>query len=179
MPCDATKATGPKCARIVGLKSHLNMNCMRKGVIEVLATPHESLPLKVSPTPLKNFCEEATSPRSLSSKADTRRRSILFFSLSPKGTLPSTSPKAPFFEPPNEASLRAVALNLLPHARGRSPVMLPTPVDSGNQEPVRGGGRGNLGYMVFQLEALRPRSLGLGLRSSMFGFLGAELDLVV
>ncbi|KAJ8477136.1 hypothetical protein OPV22_020863 [Ensete ventricosum] len=56
--------------------------------------------------------------------------------------------------------------------------MLPTPVDSGNQEPVRGGGRGNLGYMVFQLEALRPRSLGLGLRSSMFGFLGAELDLV-
>ncbi|THU50410.1 hypothetical protein C4D60_Mb06t19920 [Musa balbisiana] len=39
--------------------------------------------------------------------------------------------------------------------------MLPTPVDSGNQELVRGGGRGNLGYMVFQLEALRPRSLGV------------------
>ena len=45
MSCDATKANGPKCARIVGLESHLKMNCMKKGVIEVLAaTAQESLP---------------------------------------------------------------------------------------------------------------------------------------
>lgn len=84
---------------------------------------------------------------------------ILLLSFS-KGHYPAPHQRPHFFEPSNETSERALALNLLPPARGRSPVMLPTPVDSGNQQLVRGGGRGKLGSMVFQLEALRPRSLG-------------------